>query len=428
MMITRRRRILVLVAAMMVLTRGGGAHASGFQLREESGEGMGNAYAGSTAKAYDVDTVFYNPAGMTRLRGSQTGLSGAWIAPSSRFDGRNTLGGAEIGGTTGGNHTKGVAVGAAYAMWELGKDWRLGLTLTAPFGMRSDYAEDWVGRYHALDSVLTTLNASPSLAYRVNDRLSVAAGVQIAWIDTLLTNAINFNALVPGSGDGLFRVSGDDLGWGWTGSALYEFSPSTRLGFSYRSTIRHAIHGNAQFQGVPGALGGNIAFTDSATDTVVTLPDTATLGIYHELSPEWAVMSDVAWTGWSVFRTLRLGFESGRADVVVPQNWSDSWFLSLGANYKANERLTLHVGTAYDFSPVSERYRTARIPDSDRLWVSGGFSYAVAPGHRFSLSYAHLFAGSAAIDQTDPDQIGGRLSGRYDNHVEVISFMYTMRL
>jgi long-chain fatty acid transport protein len=232
---------------------------------------------------------------------------------------------------------------------------------------------------------------------------------------------------VPGSGDGLFRVSGDDLALGWTASALYQFDPSTRVGLSYRSAIRHAIHGAAEFQGVPGALIGNRAFADSGIDTVITLPDTATLGIYHELSPQWAVMSDVAWTRWSAFRTLRLGFESGRPDAVAPQNWSDSWFFSLGASYKPSERLTLHVGTAYDMSPVGDRFRTARIPDSDRFWVSAGVSYALAPGHQFSLSYAHLFAGSAGIDQTDPDLIGGHLSGRYDTHVDLISALYTVR-
>lgn len=413
----------------MAVSPGGGAvWASGFQLREQSAEGMGNAYAGSTAKAYDVDTAFYNPAGMTRLPGSRAGVSAAWVAPSSKFEGRGIVAGAETAGSTGGNHSMGVAVGAAYGMWELAPDWRLGLALTAPFGMRSDYREDWVGRYLALDTALVTLNASPSLAYRVDDRLSLAAGLQISWIDTLLTNAINFNALVPGAGDGLFRASGDDLALGWTASALYEFSPATRLGLSYRSTVRHAIHGSAEFQGVPGALGGDTAFTNSPTDAVITLPDTATLGLYHQLSPQWAVMSDLSWTGWSVFRTLRLGFESGRADVVLPQNWDDSWFVSLGATYQASEALSLHVGTAYDWSPVSEPYRNARLPDSNRLWLSGGFSYAVAPGHRLDFSYAHLFAGTAAIDQRDPDQIGGQLVGSYDNHVDVISLMYSVRL
>jgi long-chain fatty acid transport protein len=418
---------LAVWAAALAAFASAPVYASGFQLREQSSEGMGNAYAGSTAKGVDVSTLFYNPAAMTRLHGNQAGVSAAWIAPFSQFDGSNTIGGAQTSGSDGGNHLQAVTIGAAYALWDPHPEWRLGLAITSPFGMRSDYREDWVGRYHALDSRLTTINASPSVAYRVTDSLSVAAGMQIEWIDTLLTNAINFGALVPGSGDGLFRVTGDDVALGWTASAHYQFSPATRAGVSYRSSIRHALHGKAEFQGVPGALAGTLAFTNSGIDAAITLPDTATFGIYHELSPQWAVMSDVSWTGWSVFRTLRLGFESGRADVVAPQNWEDSWFTSLGAEYKPNDRLTLHMGAAYDVSPVDDNFRTARIPDTDRLWLSAGLSYAPAPGHRLSLSYAHLFAASAGVDQTDPDGIGGRLTGRYDNRVDIFGIAYTLR-
>lgn len=426
---TRGLRPVVLLATAVasLAVSVGTARASGFQLREESAEGMGNAYAGAAAKAYDLSTLFYNPAGMARLTGSQAGLSTAWIAPFSKFSGGTTVGSDAVGGSNGGNHTRSVAVGSAYVMWDLAPDWRLGLAITTPYGMRSDYKEDWVGRYLALDSALLTVNASPSLSYRVDDRLSVAAGLQIGYIDILLTNAINFAALVPGTGDGLFLVTGNDLALGWTASALYQVDPATRLGFSYRSSMRHPIHGRAEFQGVPDALAGSLSFTDSGIDSVITLPDTAALGLYHDISPHWAVMADVAWTRWSVFRTLRLGFESGRTDVVQPQNWHDTWFFSLGATWRPDDRLSLHVGTAYDMSPVDDRFRNSRIPDSDRLWLSGGISYSLAPGHQLSLSYAHLFAGSAAIDQTDPDQIGGHLVGRYDNHVDVISASYTMR-
>ncbi len=416
------------ILSVLALTASAGpALASGFQLREQGAEELGNANAGAAAKAYDVTTVFHNPAGMTRLEGSHAGASVAWVAPSSQFDGTNTIGGATVAGSHGGNHLQAIGVGAAYAMWAPAPDWRVGLAVSSPFGMRSDYQEDWVGRYHALDSRLTTVNASPSVAYRVNPSLSVALGMQVEWADTQLTNAINFGALVPGAGDGLFRVSGDDLAVGWTASALYEIDAATRAGFSYRSSVRHAIRGKARFQGTPAALAGNVAFADSPVDTAITLPDTATIGIYHDLSPRWAVMSDLSWTRWSVFRRLRLGFDSGRADVVAPQNWNDSWFASVGANFKASERLTLQMGAAYDMSPVEDRYRTARIPDADRIWVSAGITYALAPESRLSLSYAHLFSNSVEIDQAALDGIGGRLTGRYSSQVDLISATYTMR-
>lgn len=403
------------------------ACASGFQLREQGADAMSNAMAGSTAKAYDLSTLFYNPAGMARLNGNQAELGAAWVAPSSRFEGQNTVGGIPTAGSNGGNGAQSVAVGSAYLMWDPAPDWRFGLAVTSPFGMRSDYDEDWVGRYHALDTTLTTVNVSPSVSYRIDDRLSVGAGLQVGYIDARQTNAINFGALVPGAGDGLFKVSGDDVALGWTTSLLYQFTPATRMGLSYRSSIRHAIHGQAEFQGVPAALAGNVAFADSDADVVITLPDTVTLGLYHEISPQWAVMSDMAWTRWSSFRTLSLTFDSGRPEVAVPENWHDTVFISLGATYRPNDQLGLHLGTAFDRAAVGDKFRNARLPESNRFWLSAGVSYEPSPEHRFNLSYTHIFADSAAIDQTAVDQIGGRLTGSYDIHADVISASYTLR-
>jgi long-chain fatty acid transport protein len=408
-------------AIILFILMAGEVQASGFQLREEGAEGLGNANAGATAKADDVSTLFHNPAGMTRLEGNQSGASAAWLAPVATFNGTTTLGGTAIAGTTGDNALKAMAVGSAYAFWNAAPDVKVGLALTTPFGMRSEYKEDWVGRYFALATDLSVINLSPSVAYRVNGSWSVAGGMQVDWAKALSSNAINFNALVPGSGDGQVRVSGEDFGLGWTASALYELDEATRFGLSYRSAIRHAFRGHAEFQGVPGALAGNVNFTNSAMDTTVTLPDTVALGIYRDISPRWAVMSDVMWTRWSALRDLRVGFDSGRPDVVTQLNWKDTWFVSLGATYQATERLKLQVGTAYDMSPVSDGYRTASIPDSDRYWLSGGLSYAVAPGCQLALSYAHVFAASAPIDRTDPSGTGGRLTGSYDNHVDVVS-------
>lgn len=417
----------ILPAVIGIAFSGGESWASGFQVREQSAEAMGNAYAGVTAEASDLSTVFYNPAGMTRLKGNGAGGDVTLIAPSSRFDGRNTLGTQATGGSDGGNHLRGQGAAAAYLLWDMAPDWRVGLALTTPFGMRSDYREDWVGRYHALDDTLANVNLSPSVAWRLDDRLSVAAGLQAAYSTLRLSNALNFGALVPGSGDGLLSVDGDAWGLGWTASALYEPMAGTRLGVAYRSAIRNRIHGHADFQGVPGALAGGAAFGDSAVSTDLTLPDTATVGIYQQISPQWAAMSDVSWTHWSVIRSIRLSFDSGRPDLVEAQNWHDTWFASLGVAYTPAEHLRLNLGVAYDMAPMDRGNRTARLPDSDRYWLAAGVTYSPQPGHSLSLSYAHLFAAAAPIDQSDPNGIGGRLVGNYDNHVDLLAISYRLQ-
>lgn len=426
----KHRNLLALGMAGIALGLcGRGVQASGIQLREESAEGMGNAYAGSTAKAYNLDTLFYNPAGMTRLDGNQAGVAVAWIAPVANFSGGNTVAGTATTGTDRRvNPLKATPVGAGYAMWDAAPDLKLGVGITMPFGMHSEYPSNWVGRYQALASDLTVVNVAPSVAYRVTDALSVGGGLQVQWAKAKLTNAINFNALVPGTPDGLARLDGDDVGVGWTASALYEIDRRTRLGLSFRSSIRHTVRGQARFQGVPAALAGSVNFADSRIRSTVTLPDVVSVGAYHEITPKWAVMAEVSWTHWSQFSELRVRFvDSGRPDAVTEQKWKDTLFHAVGLDYKPVDSLTLHLGTAYDQAPVSDPYRNPRFPDSDRIWLSGGISYAIAPDWSVNASYAHLFAGSASIDRADPDAIGGRLTGNYENHVDLVSAGMSVR-
>ncbi|MCR6632544.1 MAG: OmpP1/FadL family transporter [Magnetospirillum sp.] len=285
---------------MVALGAAGEARASGFQLREQSSEGLGNAFAGSTAKAYNLSTIFYNPAGMTKLEGNQVAGSATWIAPVAKFEGTNTVGLARTSGGQGGDAIKDAAVGAVYGMWDARPDLKFGLAVTAPFGMRSEYEDDWVGRYHALHSDVTNINVSPSVAYRVNDQLSLGAGLQVGYIKARLSQALNLNALAPGMGDGQAKVEGDDIGYGFDLGILYEFTPHTRVGLNWRSSMDYTLEGDATFQ-KPAALAGVAQLRDSAATADLTTPDMVSLGLYHEISPQWAVMSDIQWTRWSTF-------------------------------------------------------------------------------------------------------------------------------
>lgn len=407
---------------MAALTAAEDARASGFQLREQSSEGLGNAFAGATAKAYNLSTIFYNPAGMTRLEGNQVAASGTWIAPVAQFEGTNTMAnGTRTRGSDGGDAIKDAAVGAVYAMWDARPDLKFGLAVTAPFGLRSDYNEDWVGRYHALESSITDINFSPSVAYRINENLSVGGGLQVAYTKARLSSAINLAAL--GAGDGKSTVEGDDIGFGGDLGLLYEFSPTSRIGLNYRSQIKHTLEGNARFDIAPAvkntliALGNNVRDTDATAD--LTTPDTVSLGIYHELSPQWAVMSDVQWTHWSTFKELRVKYDSGRADAVTDESWHDTWFFSAGASYKLDDHNKFHFGVAYDQTPVDNEHRTARIPDSNRYWLSAGYTYELNPNFQANVGYTHIFADSASINEAS--STAGTLNGSYKAYVDIIS-------
>lgn len=417
---TRSKALTSALGLMAVLGAAGEARASGFQLREQSSEGLGNAFAGSTAKAYNLSTVYYNPAGMTRLEGNQVAGSATWIAPVAKFSGTNTLSnGTRTSGSNGGDAIKDAAVGAVYGMWDYRPDLKFGIAVTAPFGMRSEYEENWVGRYHALHSDVTNVNVSPSVAYRVNDSLSLGGGVQVGYVKARLSQALNLNALAPGSGDGLAKLEGEDIGYGFDLGALYEFTPQSRIGINWRSSMKYTLDGEATFQ-KPTALAGVASLRNSDATADLTTPDMVSVGMYHELSPQWALMSDVSWTRWSTFDELRIKYKDGRADSVTEEKWNNSWFFSLGATYTVDEKSKVHFGVAYDQTPVEDKYRTARIPDSSRYWLSAGYSYDFSPNLQSNIGYTYIFADKASINEAGSASVG-TLTGEYDAHVNIIS-------
>ena len=385
------------------------ADAAGFALVEQNASGLGNAYAGAAAVAEDASTIFFNPAGMTLLPDRQIVVAGHLIKPKTEFSG--TISPAVIGGGEGGDAGGWSFVPNAYFAFRLTPKVHLGLGVNSPFGLKTEYDPGWIGRYQAIKSELKTVNINPSVAYKVSDTLSVGAGLSVQRIEATLTNL---------TGVGLAKVEGDDYGWGFNLGALWQVAQSTRLGLSYRSAIDYKLDGRASFSGMP-ALNGNITAD-------VTLPDTASLSLFHKLSQQWVLLADVSWTGWSKFDRLAVYRTSGALLSYTPENWQDILRYSLGATWHMNEKLSLRGGLAYDEAPVSDRYRTPRIPDGARTWVAVGGQYKLSRQGAVDLGYAHLFVNdpglNAAVPAT-PITPANTLNGQYDSQVDILSVQYT---
>ena len=464
----------------LVICCGGAADAwaSGFALREQSAEGLGDAFAGQSAKAYDASTAFYNPAGMARLDSNEFSGSSAWIAPQAVFHGTNSsvLGG-NVAGATGQNAIKAAAIGSVYSVWNASPDWKLGLSVATPFGMRSDYKENWVGRYQAMASDMTDVDFSMVASYRIDDHWSVGGGPRADYIKARLSQAVNFqpiglqtaqgyqqgavqagqaaaaaaaagqattaaqlaaqaaalaaNAQTASTwGDGLGKVEGDDFGYGYNLGALYEFDRGTRVGLNYRSRVAHTLSGTVIYQTPSSlALAGSAVTGQFANQNVtakIMLPDSLNLGFYHDVDSRLAIMADVEWTHWGLFKELNVLGANGQAVSGTTEDWQNTWFLSLGDNYKLDDKWTLHSGIAFDQSPVKTQYRTARIPDFNRYWLAIGTSYAVTPAADVHLGYTHIFCDKASITKS-ANSLAGVLMGSYDNSIDIASVSFSVR-
>lgn len=423
---TRHPCNLLISAACALTILPSTAFAAGFQLRELSSEGVGNAFAGASAKATDLSTIYMNPAGMTHISGSQVQADLNYVMPSIEFSGTAGIGGLTFSGGDGGDAGEDVVVPAIYGIWDIGPSLKAGISLNVPFGLATKYDDDWVGRYFAIESEIENFVLTPSVAWKATDSLSLGAGIQIGRADATLSNAINLtlDPAVPVP-DGMVEINGSDYGYGYTLGMLYEFTPTSRVGINYRSRMEYTLDGDADFDNIPTAFSdANPSLRDSDAEADLTTPDVLSLGAYHELTPKWAVMGEASWTNWSLFEEIRIEFADGRPDQVTEESWDDSWFFSLGADYRPAENHTIHMGLAFDESPVPDDTRTARIPDSDRYWVSLGYSYDFGLRSSLNLGYTHIFFEGADIDETTA---AGTLTGDYDGSADIVSASLSFR-
>jgi long-chain fatty acid transport protein len=430
------------------------ASAAFFQIAEQSAAGMGNAFAGGAAIAEDASTVWYNPAGMTRLRRTEIVAGGAYIRPSFNADVRSASVPAlnqPIGGG-GGQAGQPAFVPDLYAVFPVSSRLALGAAVNAPFGLVTDYPDSWAGRYYAVRSDIKTVNVNLAAAFRFHDALSVGLGVNRQSLDAELTQAVDFATIctaaafagIPNScgasggfsqpgtpNDGQAKVTAKGDAWGYNAGLLSQLG-GTRIGLSYRSQMKYKLNGNFDITpgtNVPPALLTNPAFrlVDSGASTDVTLPATISLSAVQQIGNRWEVMADVTRTNWHVLPELRIKFDSGQQDQVVTLNLKDVYRYSVGATYRANDAWSLRGGLAFDQTPVqSPADRTPRLPDSDRRWISLGAGWRASSAWSFDFAYTYIKLANSSVEKADgglgtENAFRGNLSADYKGSVQIFA-------
>jgi long-chain fatty acid transport protein len=237
------------------------------------------------------------------------------------------------------------------------------------------------------------------------------------------------NAGLEGGG----RVEGDDDAWGFNIGLLLDVSDTTRLGVSYRSKIEYEVKGAVNF-GPPvvthpigaaivtraSAAGAPLANGPVSVD--IELPDIATISLRQQLGKSFTLLADVAWTGWSTVKELRVVRDTGATVSVTPEYWEDAWRFAIGGAYEASDKLTLRAGVAYDESAVPDSTRTPRLPDTNRTWVAVGARWTPRDSLVLDFGYAHLFSDDVPLNQNaGSTATSGFLIGDQESDIEVVS-------
>lgn len=423
----------------------GMVQAAGFALIENSASGQGNAYAGAAAHTTDASTVYFNPAGMMRLEGDRLSVAGHFIKPNSEFNNEGSSAAAALGGgpLIGDDDDGGFNALVPNLYWIKGLDenTKFGLGMQTTFGLATRYDDDWIGRYHAVETDLRTVNFNPSLAYQVNERLSVGGGINMLIGDIVFSNAIDFGAICAAQGlasascspqntDGFAELEGDNFGdpsFGFNFGLQYMMSPETIFGLSYRSEIDLDLEGEADFTVPAGAafIAASGLFLDSDIEAGVTLPASLSLSVAHKVD-KITYLADITWTGWSSFDELRINYENtAQPDSITTEDWDDSFRYSVGLDYQFSSEMVLRTGLAYDETPVpNEERRTPRVPGNSRTWLSFGLTYIWDEDLTVDVGYSHLFIDDTEIDnefESSVPTLAASLTGEYEASVDILS-------
>jgi len=434
------------------------ALASGFKLNEQSASGVGTAYAGRAAVVEDASTVYYNPAGMSKLTRPEISVGGAYINIDAEFSNGERINPA---GTSskyetgvydhGGSLIPASSIPFVYYAHPINEKFALGFGIFVPFGAHTEYSDTALSGGFAGETKLTTIDFQPAFSYKINDTLAIGGGLDIVYAKGTLSKQLDLIPYVPaGVGHPLesvlnkdeykgyentFSVEGDDVGFGWNLGLMWDITPETTLGVTYRSQVKFTLEGDAEFVHQNGKDGSGVKVfsqdllvANPASGGIMTIsevpkqsakvpltgPQNATISLAHRFTDKFQLQGGITWTDWSSFKYFDvIGTESGVISELtglgdnyighIVEKWSDSYAYAIGGTYTLNNQWLFRAGFAYDEAPVNKNHRTARVPDNDRKWLTAGARYTVNQDMSFDLGLAYLIMSDFSMSEFNYD-------------------------
>ncbi|SUB63000.1 47 kDa outer membrane protein precursor [Plesiomonas shigelloides] len=381
------------------------AHAAGFQLAEYSATGLGRAFAGEAAIADNASAQARNPALLAQFDSLNVSAGAIYVNPNIDLKGT----------TTTPLHTK-IATQArdvagdawipnAYAAMPINEHWFAGLAINSNFGMSTDLESSFAGTQFGNHTKVRTVEFNPNIAYKLSDEWQLGAGVRyVQGEGSIGASAPYYLSALPQTkpfaGKTLKYMEGDDHAWGWQAGAVWQPTKDTRIGAAYHSQIKLDLSGHAEglvydmaMQQRNGQYPGVLP---------LTLPASAELAAFHQITPQWAVHGSLNWTEWSKFKELVADIQGLGNDTVKVENWRNSYRLALGTTYTLDDSTRLRGGVAYDRSAVDSANRTLSIPEMDRYWFSAGIGHDFTPNLTVDAALTYIAGKKADVSEPRP--------------------------
>ncbi|SMY33100.1 Long-chain fatty acid transport protein precursor [Photobacterium malacitanum] len=356
--------------------------AAGFQLNAQSATGLGRAFSGDGVIADNASTMAKNPASMALF--DAPALSLGVIAINTDVHVKNTETAMTIG-----NHTlPSTAIadasigGTSYApniyyIQPINDKFSVGASLYSNFGTKTEFKEGYKADLFGGLTDVKSVNLGLSAAYRINQHFSVGGGLDIIHGSGKLQRG-NAQAL---------NIDADGIALGYNLGAIYEYNQNNRFGLSYRYSPTLKAKGDIDYKG------DNL----SNEKLIMPLPDMVEFSGFNKLNDKFAVHYSVQWIRWSEFDNLATTGDS----FTKAYQWQDSWHYSVGGTYYLNNDWTLRAGYMHDTS-AQGKLTSISVPDSDRNWLSGGFSYHLDSKSTIDFGLTYLIGEDVKVNETQP--------------------------
>jgi long-chain fatty acid transport protein len=395
------------------------AFAGGFALNEQSASAMGTAFAGRSSSALDASTVYGNPAGMSYL-GEQ--LSGGMALISASSDISNAS--SNFNGSNQGDMVPLTAIPFGYYVKPLDDNWHFGIGVYAPFGLATEYENNFQGRSFADQSDLSVVSIQPTLSYKLNEQWSFGAGISANHAEGTLSSAVNPAPAV--FRDGEYKVSGDDWGYGYNLGVMFQATDSTRLGLSYRSKVDYTLEGEVKNTDIANGIVPAGKYDGSLA---LTTPETFELSVTHQFDSQWTGYAGYTWTRWSRFQEVLIESPSNASpilqEVTEEQNWHDTRSYAAGLSYQLNNQWVLRSGLAFDPTPSNNTDRSPRIPSGDRYVFALGAGYSPTDNLTLDLAYVYLQEEEVSVNNSEAGK--GHYQADFNNAAHSLAAQATWR-
>jgi long-chain fatty acid transport protein len=427
------KRLLLSATALALIGQVACSHnaiAAAFMVRENSAEALGTIFAGNGSRADEASTVFNNPAGMTRLAGSEVEVGTAVLFPSIKFNGSSSVLGTPLPGDNGGNGGETSVIPHLYGKFDITDRLKFGLAVTVPFGNAVNYdsTSAWSGRYVGIKTAALSADINPNIAYQLNEHVSIGAGVSAQYFKLDVSSAIpQFLIFGPTAPDAIYHLKASDWDYGFNLGMLADLDPATRIGLTYRSKVDHRVKGTLNFTAANPLLG--VVSGPATADA--SLPATTGVSLTHDYTPDFEVSADVQFTQWSTFDQVIVQSANGPFPFI--EKYKDSWMVSAGAVYHLSPEWTLRGGVGWDQTPISDPYRGVGVPDTDRYMIGLGFGYRFNDTTSLDGAVSRYLASEHAsmntsLSNTDPFTHAVVLQGNYTNHLDYVALTLRHRL